>query len=894
MRDGVEAVDDILNEFLVESNENLERLDLEVVQLELEPDNLEVLKSIFRTIHTVKGSCGFLGLTRMESVSHAAEDVLGKMRDGQLPVTAGTIGPVLDAVDTIKSILRDLETEGREPEGDDSAVIAALREAVAAHGLAEADIIVDLDDALAEAGLPDAVPRGSDADGEMTPVESSRDASAAAEGAEAQAASRDAATPAEPAKQPQEPTGVPVANQSLRVSVSVLDRLMNRVGELVLVRNQLAQLTQSDEGARYGSSVAELGRVTTELQEAVMQTRMRDIGSAWKKIPRILRNLTAGSGKKINLKMVGADTELDRQVLDAIEDPFMHMVRNSADHGIESIEARRAHGKSDEGTITLRARQQGGSIIVEIIDDGAGIDIERVRAKAIERGLIDATKASSLPEDEVLNMIFEPGFSTADQVTSVSGRGVGMDVVRSKIQSIGGTIRLRTRAGEGTTVYIKIPLTLAIISALIVSGGGRRFAIPQVGVVELVRVSDDNRHLIEVVNGAEALRLRGRLLSLVQLGRILGLERSSDSGERYVIVIQVDKKQFGLVVDDVHDTEEIVVKPLGRFAGRLRVYAGTTILGDGSVIMILDAAGLAARAGILARLEIDRHDEQQAGDELARRSVAERVRLLLFRSGGKTVQAIPLSLVTRLEEIPAKKIERASGGYLIQYRGSLLPLVPVDDELAVGKLDPQPVIVFRDGSRSIGLMVEQINDIAEETISIETFGRKTGVIGSAVIKDRVTEILDLHHYLKKGGDDWFSSSTPRSRGSRVLVVDDSDFFRNMLAPLLRGAGHEVSAARDGIEALEVLGKGGRPDVILCDIEMPNMDGLELAREVRRRPELAGQPLIALTSRTSPHDVSQALEAGFLLCIPKLDMDAVLDAIENVSKQTQEALAGKTG
>ena len=827
-------MDDLMREFLTESAENLNLLDQAVVELERNPGSKDTLAQIFRTIHTVKGTCGFLGLSRMESVGHSAENVLGRMRDGELAVTSDAISLVLRAVDVIKDILAGLEATETEPAGDDTEIIRLLDDLAARAergGTAAAPAAVAAD---ANADALDAVPAAGDAKGS-------------------------------------------VAGQTLRVSVDILDRLMNMVGELVLTRNQLLQLTKTEEDTKYADPVQHMNRVTSGLQEAVMKTRMQPIGNAWGKLPRVVRDLSQASGKQIELVMHGAETELDRQILQSIQDPLVHMVRNSADHGIELPEVRHTAGKSPAGTITLNAYHEGGHIIIEIADDGAGINVAKVRAKAVERGLVSAEVAASMAEARILGFIFEPGFSTAAEVTAVSGRGVGMDVVRTNIETIGGVVDITSREGRGTTVRIKIPLTLAIISALIVGHGDQAFAIPQIGIVELVRVTDETRHLIETVHGAPVYRLRDRLLPLVRLDAVLGLSRGSDDGDLIIVVAQVGQSHFGIVVDEVFDTQEIVVKPIGRLVKDLALFAGTTILGDGRVIMILDAAAISAKAR--ASSAGSESGTTAPGEPGGADGGAETSSLLLFKCGAEAPQAVPLSLVARLEEFPVAKIEAAAGRYLVQYRGALLPLIPAIDGIDLASVDPRPVVVFSDGRRSMGLMVDRILDIVEATVRIEMGGGRPGVLGAAIVGGQATEVIDTYFYLQQAYSDWFATETGANRRPRVLFVEDSGFFRELLAPVIQAAGYDVSTSSDGGHAIKRLERGERFDVVLSDLEMPGVDGFELATRLRAHPQWRDLPLLALTGRDTPGWRERALAAGFSDYLVKLDREAVVAAME---------------
>jgi len=696
-------MDDLLKDFIIECNEFITAVDQDMVAIEKRPDDKEGLNRIFRAVHSIKGACGVFGLHRLEAVAHAGEDVLSRMRDGSLVIAPVTVGSVLRAIDVIKEILAGIEATQKEPQGDDSTMLAQLRELVA---------IADMGRAATPAAAP------------ATAIE---------------------ATPAAPAAPGRQ--GPALVDQSLRVTVEILDRLMNQVGELVLTRNQLSQLALGDEGSRYGASIQSLGRITSELQEAVMKTRMQPIGNSWAKLPRLVRDAATATGKNVELAMVGSETEIDRQILQELQDPLTHCVRNAIDHGIEKPQARVAAGKPEQGRLQLSARQEGGQIIVEVRDDGAGVNFDAVRSKAIERGLLLEADAQRLGEAELIELLFAPGFSTAAKVTELSGRGVGMDVVRSNVQKLGGSVELTSQRGRGSTLRIRIPLTLAIVPALVVGFSGQAFAIPQVAVTELVRVSDQNAHLVEDVHGARVLRLRGDLLPLVELGEVLGLsaERKSAADGFFVVVTQVGESQIGLIVHSVFDTQEIVVKPVGRLVRGVGAYVGTTILGDGRVIMILDAAGIAQRSGALAQLDASMRKRREAeAGQVVSRSGAKLTQLLLFRAGSGAPKAIPLAHVARLEEFSPGKIEQADGRALVQYRGTLLPLVRAGNESGDGACQ---VIVSSDGERSMGLWVGKILDIVETELRLESGARGAGILGVAVVDGKATEVVDTRHYL---------------------------------------------------------------------------------------------------------------------------------------------------
>jgi two-component system chemotaxis sensor kinase CheA len=852
-------MDDLLPEFLTETNEALAELDLALVKLERTPDDKGTLSLIFRMVHTIKGTCGFLGLPRLEHVAHAAENVLGKVRDGELVATPDVINLVLAALDRIKLIVAGLGATGSEPAGDDSGIISAL------------DRALDGDFAATSAAKADA-----------KPATDAHDAPPAAE------------APAESQAGP----------QTIRVTVDLLEDLMTLVGELVLTRNQLLQLSRAQGTTAFSAPLQRLSHITSDLQEGVMKTRMQPIGNAWNKLPRLVRDLAQETSKKIALDMRGQDTELDRQVLELMRDPLTHMVRNSADHGLETPEERRAAGKPETGRIMLNAYHEGGHILIEVADDGRGLDVARIREKALSKGLATEAELASMTETQIRAFIFRAGFSTAAAITAISGRGVGMDVVRSNIERIGGTIELASTFGSGSCFTIKIPLTLAIVSALIVSASGERFAIPQISVMELVRVGKENSGAtgedgkdkaggmaIEHIGETPVLRLRDRLLPLISLGPLLQMERAGAMPETMTVVVtSVGSGLLGIVVDEVFDTEEIVVKPVAPILRHVTMFSGNTILGDGSVIMILDPNGVARSAGVASR-------SSSASGEAAKTGSGsdEQVALLLFRAGNDTTPlAVPLSLVARLEDIPVSKIESSASGYVTQYRGRLMPLIAMDEggvqlgrraEAADAGAPPdaaeptQPVLVFADGDRSMGLMVDEIVDVVHDRLRIEIGGTRPGLLGTAVIAGQAADVLDTSHWLTLAWRDWFGGEQAKGAARpRVLVVEDSDFFRHLLVPTLSAAGYDVTAAGSGAEALRLRDSGLKVDVILSDIEMPNMDGLEFARVVRQGGPWAELPMIALSGRGGQSEVERGREAGFTDYVQKTQREALLGSL----------------
>ncbi len=676
-----------------------------------------------------------------------------------------------------------------------------------------------------------------------------------------------------------------VANQSIRVSVDLLENLMTMVSELVLTRNQLLQMVRSLDNSEFTVPLQRLSHVTTELQEGVMKTRMQPIGNAWAKLPRIVRDLTVELGKKIDLQMHGAETELDRQVLEMIKDPLTHMVRNAADHGIEMPGDRLQAGKPESGRITLNAFHEGGHIVIEIRDDGRGLNTRRIRQKAIEDGLATEAELDAMSAQQLHMFVFKPGFSTAQAVTSVSGRGVGMDVVKTNIEKIGGTVELKSDEGKGAAFTIKIPLTLAIVSALIVESAAERYAIPQTSVVELVRVSGNSEMKIEQINDTAVLRLRNRLLPLVFLDQALGLVPATDDidtqSEKFIVVSLVGSYQFGIVVDRVFDTEEIVVKPVAPILRDIPMFSGNTILGDGSVIMILDPNGIASASSAAAVTEAT-----VVAEETHHARSNERTALLVFTAGGQEPRAVPLSLVARLEEIDVGQIESADGRHVVQYRGKLMPLVAMRESFRMQTEGRQPILVFSDQDSTLGLMVDEIVDIVESELNIELRSTDQGVLGSAVIAGQATEIIDVGYYLTRAFGDWFKSRTDVPFGQaddrrRVLLVDDSPFFRNLMVPLLSVEGYAVETADTAESALKRRDGGEVFSAIISDIEMPGMSGFDFAQEVRHDARWAATPIIAHSSHASAADFARGHAAGFTDYVSKADRGALLSSLAQI-------------
>lgn len=700
---------ELLKDFLLEAREHLTHFELALLELETAPAQSAPLQALFRSVHTIKGSCGYFSLAKIEALTHASESLLDRVRDGRLALTREIADAVLVMVDVVRAVLSHVEASGSEGDIDVRPLVTRITQLADGHAV---EVIIG-------------EPAASDATSALEELRA-------------------------------------LAHQDgkIRVDTVLLEKLMNLVGELVLTRNQIVQqaaLRQDQPGA---AAAQRLSLVTSEIQEVAMKTRMQPMAHVWNRFPRLVRDLCRTCGKRARIELDGKETELDKTLIEAIQDPLIHIVRNAIDHGIEAPSVRAAAGKPAEGRITVRAYHEAGMVNLEVTDDGAGIDTRAVREKAVARGIVSAERAERMTQHEIWNLVFLPGFSTQEAVTSVSGRGVGMDVVKTNIDRIGGTVDLQSEAGRGTILKIKIPLTLAIIPALIVSAAGDRYAIPQGSLIEVVRLHEgDSLRRVEEIQGTPVLRLRGKILPLIYLSHELGTARARLTSEVVsVVILQAGDRSFGLVVDEIHDTEEIVVKPLWNRLKGLTCYAGATVMGDGRVALILEALGLAQRVGVT--VAEGRALPADAVVEPANSQTAHsRCQVLLCRLGTDERLAIPLSKVARLEELPIRNIERTGKVEVIQYRDKILPLVRVASLLEERRRRPRSsaaaartreslsVVVYAHEGRSVGLVVEDILDILEVEVDLQREAARRGVLGSMVVQGRVTEFLDVETLL---------------------------------------------------------------------------------------------------------------------------------------------------
>jgi two-component system, chemotaxis family, sensor kinase CheA len=936
-------MDDILRDFVIETSEAIDIVDSELVRFEQDPNNAAILAQIFRLVHTVKGTCGFLNLPRLEALAHAAETVIGQFRDG-VKVTTEAVSLILETVDRIKLIIMELEANGEEPSdeasgGGDGELINSLENMARAHA-AQKIALFDTPDHTTGSMVYQVLER------QLRPGEVSLDdLEAAFRNTEAEPASRRmqahthkpaqakslyVATPnkfrdtefneaevqsfkAALIKEPEvaeetdevraeiEPdtshngrrktdveatanTETIASKQTLRVDINIIDHLMTMVSELVLTRNQLLEIARKSNEEQFKVPLQRLSSITAELQETVMKTRMQPIAAAWAKLPRVVRDLSLELNKQIELETHGAETEIDRHVLDLIRDPLVHMIRNAADHGLETTEERIACGKPRTGIIRLSALQEGGYIVLEVSDDGRGLNLEAVAKRAIATGLTTPEQVKRMSESELARFIFNPGFSTAAAVTSVSGRGVGMDVVLTNIEQAGGVIDIRTTKGQGTVVYIKIPVTLAIANALVIEACGQRFAIPQMSVVELVRAGSGTDIAIEMVNEAPVMRLRNELLPIANLSSVLKINDANVSlaSKMFVVICQVGERRFGLIVDGIVQTEEIVVKSTSAMLRSLQVYSGVTILGDGSVVMILDPAGIGRSIGVFAERRQDKLDSQKTSQG----QTDPLTSLLVFRFGEQNYRAVPLELITRLEEIDGSQIEVSGGQSIIQYRGKLMPLIAANGNQLISQNGNHNVLVFSCGMRIAGLVVDQIVDIVEDKLDISASSQIPGVLGSAIIGGRATDIIDIAHYLpfEMDGSDKLEQSQSQPT---VLIVDGSGFFRAMLAPVIKAAGYKVAIASDAASAIREM-QSCKANAVIIDLETASVAGFDLASQLNSAKFEHDVHMIGLANRAGNQMIAKARSAGFVDLVGKFDRQGLIASLNDLFNLKNEA------
>lgn len=812
-------MDDLLTDFLSETAEQLEAVSACLVRFESEPQDPRALAEIFRLAHSIKGTCGFLGLERLGRLAHAAEALITQLRDGA-PPTPERVTLILATVDRFRDILDTIERTQAEPEGDDADLISRL-----------------------ESGLADVIVA-------QAPVQT------------------------EPALEPASARDADVA--TIRVAVPALEQMMTLVSELVLTRNQLMELTRDREEDELRVPILRLNALTGDLQNGVMRARMQPIGRMFGKLPRLLRDLSIRLGKKLELQTEGSSTELDRQLIELIRDPLIHMIRNCADHGIEPEAQRIAAGKPAAGLIRIGASHEAGHVKIVISDDGRGLDVDRIAERARLLGLATEQDLARMSSHEICRYIFAAGFSTAQKITTISGRGIGLDVVRDSIESIGGTISIATIAGRGTTFTLKIPLTLAIAPALIVECGGQRYAFPQHAVIEVAGLERETDARLERLQGALMLRQREQLIPVLDLAAELAIERrpGTDPHDPVVVVMRFGSQSFGVLVDTFCEVQEVVVKPLAPALSHLSVYSGNTMLGDGSVVLIVDPTDLALRLGFDRRNNFSVAAEQ---NEFV--PVNEPTRLILFRTRPfGHMRALPLSLITRIETVEAHRIEASEGLRMLRHGDVLMPLVTPDAE-GVWSAPEHQVLVVGVGGQPMGIIAHEIVDIVEDRLDIQIAADSPSVIGTALVDGRTIELLDITFFMQLARPGAFLRG--HAKRFRILLVDDKPFFRDMLAPILAAEGYQVTTAASAAEAFEIFRKGAKFEAILTDIDMPQMDGYTFAKTLLAEPFLAHPPILALDAHAAPAVQAAARAAGMEGVVGKFDRAAMLKALADL-------------
>lgn len=857
-------MDEVVKDFVAETYESLENLEQIILKIEGDATNEESIRDAFRLLHTVKGTCGFLGFVRMQAVAHRAENVLSKMRDGELIADEFITSTLFVALDAIRQITDHIDAKGVESSGNDEDLLQALDKCLHSPG-----------------GSPDTSPSTQNEGGEAEDVDASLQS--LLESANRDEPQKESPKDSEPIKpqldDPPPPentvsaksTSSTSSSQTIRIHLDVVDHLMALVGELVLTRNQLLQQNDQDQNNAQSNVLTRLSHLTSELQQNIMKTRMQAIENAWTKIPRIVRDMSTQLGKKIQLKQEGAETELDRQVIELIKDPLVHMIRNSADHGIEAPHVRIAAGKPETGTITLKAYHHGGHIVIEIDDDGKGIDPKIIRKKALEKGVITESENERLSDDQSLQLIFKPGFSTAETISNVSGRGVGMDVVRTNIDKLGGSIEMHSNTGKGSRFVMKIPLTLSIISVLIVRVQNQLFALPQLAITEILRLNIRNHPLVKHIKGIPVLRWRNHLIPLVYIADLLNIQADDASLHHNIIIVQVGSQHFGFVVDSIHDSQEIVVKPLSKKLSHLTIFSGSTILGTGDVVLILDPNNF--------NLTQDMPKGSSAPGEGTQKLTQKNkdTLILLFKLKGE-MRAVPLALVGRIDEILAHDIQYVGEKYVFSHRGELIPVVGFDPSQTKAD-DPVPVLIFVDRGYKFALQIEEIVDIVEDSTEIQLESSEDGTLGTAVINGKPTTIIDSQSYFKRVYSQWNETrghrNIPKAQ-HHLLLVDDSLFFLNLISPLLKISGYFVETATSADQGLQMALNATRPfDIIISDIEMPDKNGYDFLKDIKAQPSLSNTPVIALSGCDTETELARAQSAGFKEFVPKTDQQNLI-------------------
>lgn len=873
-----------VNEFFYECEEILQRVSSTLSQKEPSAISHSMIDSLYRDVHTIKGSSQLFGFHNIALVAHAIEASLEPVRSGKTSLDKSYIDFIFKGFDLIEKILREPERDLNKDPSLQAEIVEALP-----HLVSFVTKRLGGEFYIKHDGVPDASAR-------FTPEVVK----------EEKAVSPSVVTESAPRAQTEKPASSEETNveaTTIRVQVGLLDKLMNLVGEMVLTRNQVLQYARKTDEAELLALTQKLDLVTGELQDNVMKTRMQPIGTVFSKFQRVIRDLSRDLGKNIELVVQGAETELDKSLIEAIKDPLTHIIRNSCDHGIESIEKRKAKGKPEKGILQLKAFHEGGQVIIEIRDDGGGIHPEKVKAKAIDKGLISKERAAMLSDKEAQELIFAAGFSTAEQVTSISGRGVGMDVVRNNVEKVGGMIELESVPDQGTSLRLRIPLTLAIVPAMIIRSGKDHFAVPQVKLQELLRIDmeDPAAPKIEKLQGQDVFRLRGKLLPLISCQELMNAGTTREQKSVYnVVVLHGDPYAFGLIVDEICDTADIVVKPLPPFLKKADMFSGSTIMGDGSVSLILDTQGVSNHMKVSQRAA-DMQKKQNLQTIAPTKSLfKETNEFLFFKLSHPGTYAIPLILVQRLEEFSREDIQHSGQEKIIKYRDTLLPLIFLNEYLGFEEksgdddsLSKISVIVVSKSNRLFGFVVNEVQDVLLSDCEIIPHVREAkGLLGTIIAQDKsVITIIDTYSVIgetvKASGGPSSSGEKIKQRSGKILFAEDTNFFVKLVRGVLEKAGYEVTHAPDGEVALRLL-KAASPgafDFVISDIEMPNLNGFGFAAAVRKDggPH-RNLPMVALTTRFTEADQKRGKDAGFNMYLEKLKSDELLEALDRLTEE----------
>lgn len=887
--------EEYIESFVEEARTHIEVAENSLIKIDLAAPDKETINSIFRAVHSMKGTAGFFNLNNIVSLSHCMENILGEVRSGKKGISSDMIDVLIGSIDKLKELVEDVlnseernikkcldslkkfmdsnETKSFENETPQKEVEVAVQEDIQENSVQE-DALTDKLPTLENmcTNLESLVSCTNEINKNLNPIIENEN---------------------ENIKDKLSGTKRSVnVEDSIRVHISLLNNLLNLASEMVLGRNQLIRGMEKHRKLIPGidSILQNIDHITTELQEKVMQTRMQTVANVFNKFPRLIRDLSKKLGKEIDLKIEGAEVELDKSIIETLADPLTHLIRNAADHGIELPDDRQKAGKPRYGTINMCAYHESGYVNIDIIDDGKGINVEKIKQKAFEKGLIERYDLNGMNEHEALQLLFKPGFSTADEITDVSGRGVGMDVVKNNIDKMGGTIEIFTAIDKGTTFRLLLPLTLAIIPSIIVEVQNQKFALPQVNLQEIVRIKPgDEQRKIEFVNNAEVLRLRGGLLPIVPLADVIELPKVENKNRiTRVLVVKIGSKKIGLCVDGIYGSEEILVKPLPLFIKECRCYSGVTIMGDGKIAMILDPEGIIEKANMHFADTLE--DKNSIKDDTEEILLREQQSLLIFKCSGEESLAVDLSMVSRVEEIQKEDIEHLGDCEFIKFRGDTLRVIRPEDYLPISRNNASEqkmyVIIPKFLGCSIGIIIRQIEDTIQTRIKFASEGIDSkGIIGATIIGDRIVNLLNVYELFEIVEPEKYNTAQRalESKNRLVLLVEDTPFFMRLEKEYLESHQYKVITAFNGKEALDIL-EHTQVDIVVSDIQMPIMDGIELVKRIRADDRLKNLPVVAVTSMVSEDQKKFGLESGFDFYDHKIDRARLLDIVGQALKK----------